>query len=148
MFYISLTTVLTTAFSYKHFFKKCEQVNDLLCLMAEFKVERLRSIRESEREIDWWSCTLSTPKEVQQETVKPYPSCYQADGANRMDEVEWKQVPDRRGKRSASQPPSSLPRVPLKNRYEVLEPEGQVDNSQEEDLSVAPCLPDGLQLQS
>ncbi|KAJ7424306.1 hypothetical protein BTVI_07039 [Pitangus sulphuratus] len=57
---------------------RCEQVNDLLCLVAELKeeVERLRNIRE--REIDWWSPTLSPPKEVQQETVKPCPSCHQA----------------------------------------------------------------------
>jgi len=34
---------------------RCEQVNDLLSLLAELKeeVERLRSIRECEREIDW-----------------------------------------------------------------------------------------------
>ena len=35
----------------------CNQVKDLLSLVAELKeeVERLRSIREREREIDWWS---------------------------------------------------------------------------------------------
>jgi len=39
---------------------RCEQVNDLFSLVAELKeeVERLRSIRECEREIDWWSRTL------------------------------------------------------------------------------------------
>jgi len=39
---------------------RCEQVNDLLSLAAELKeeVERLRSIRECEREIDWWGSTL------------------------------------------------------------------------------------------
>lgn len=33
---------------------RCEQVNDLLSLVAELReeVERLKSIRESER--DWW----------------------------------------------------------------------------------------------
>jgi len=38
----------------------CDQVNDLLSLVAELKeeVERLRSIRECEREIDWWSRSL------------------------------------------------------------------------------------------
>lgn len=36
---------------------KCEQVNDLLSLMADLKeeVERLTSIRECEKEVDWWS---------------------------------------------------------------------------------------------
>ena len=34
----------------------CEQVNDLLSVVAELKdeVERLRNIRECEREIKWW----------------------------------------------------------------------------------------------
>ncbi|KAJ7427270.1 RNA-directed DNA polymerase from mobile element jockey-like protein [Willisornis vidua] len=56
------------------------------------EVERLRSIRESKREIDWWSHTLSTPKEAQQEVVKPNPSCHQADRTDHMDGEEWKQV--------------------------------------------------------
>ncbi|KAJ7406635.1 hypothetical protein BTVI_64993 [Pitangus sulphuratus] len=66
---------------------RCKQVNDLLYLVAELKeeVEKLRTIREREREIDCWSHTLSTPKEVQQETAKPCPSCHQADGANQVD---------------------------------------------------------------
>ncbi|GAB0204880.1 mitochondrial enolase superfamily member 1 [Grus japonensis] len=39
---------------------RCEQVGDLLSMVAELKeeVERLRSIRECEREIDWWTFTL------------------------------------------------------------------------------------------
>jgi len=39
---------------------QCDQVNDLLSLVAELKeeVERLRSIRGCEREIDRWSRTL------------------------------------------------------------------------------------------
>ncbi|KAJ7415501.1 hypothetical protein BTVI_38021 [Pitangus sulphuratus] len=71
---------------------------DLLCLVAELKEEeeRLRSVRESEREIDWCSCTLSTPKEVQLESEKPCPSRHQVDGANRVDGREWKQVPGQR----------------------------------------------------
>ena len=34
----------------------CDQLDDLLSLVAELKeeVERLRSIRECERELDWW----------------------------------------------------------------------------------------------
>jgi len=47
----------------------CDQVDDLLSLVAELKeeVERLRSIRECEREIDWWSCTLQSLRPRQQE---------------------------------------------------------------------------------
>jgi len=39
---------------------QCDQVNDLLSLVAELKekLRRLMSIRECEREIYWWSCTL------------------------------------------------------------------------------------------
>ena len=44
---------------------RCEQVDDLVCLMAELKeeVERLRDIRECEWEIDWWSDSLLGLKE-------------------------------------------------------------------------------------
>ena len=39
---------------------RCDQVKDLLSLVADLKeeVERLRSIRECESEISWWSRTL------------------------------------------------------------------------------------------
>ncbi|KAJ7400356.1 hypothetical protein BTVI_106267 [Pitangus sulphuratus] len=56
-----------------------------------------------------------TPKAIQQEMVKPCPSCHQADGANQLDGGEWKQVPNRRGKSIPSRPPSPT-MVPLKNR--------------------------------
>ncbi|KAJ7413966.1 hypothetical protein WISP_87324 [Willisornis vidua] len=131
---------------------QCEQVNNLLCLVAELKeeVERLRSISESERQIDWWSHTLSTPKEAQQEVVKPSPSCHQADRTDHMDGEEWKQVPGRRGKKTPSQTLSPA-KVPLKTRYMALDSQSLMEDSQEEDLStrssVTPSLPDGLQLQ-
>ena len=43
---------------------RCDQLNDLLSLVVDLKeeVERLRSIKECEREIDWWSQTLSAPR--------------------------------------------------------------------------------------
>jgi len=39
---------------------RCEQADDLLSMVAELKeeVERLRSIRECEQKIEWWSNTL------------------------------------------------------------------------------------------
>ena len=39
---------------------QCDQGGDLVSLVAELKeeAERLRSIRECEREIDWWSRTV------------------------------------------------------------------------------------------
>ncbi|KAJ7412505.1 hypothetical protein WISP_96256 [Willisornis vidua] len=120
---------------------RCEQVNDLLCLVAELKeeVQRLKCIRESEKEIDWRSQSLLTPKGVQQEVVKPCTSCHKADGADQVDGGEWKQVPDWRGKRTLSRTPSP-PWVPLKNRYEALDPESQAENSQED----LPGEPPGL----
>ena len=46
---------------------RCDQLDDLLSLVAELKeVERLRSIRECEREIDWWSNTLAPLKQQEQ----------------------------------------------------------------------------------
>ena len=60
---------------------QCDQVNDLLSLVAELKeeAERLRSIQECEREIHWWSCTLPSLRPRQQEVAprkgeKPLPS--------------------------------------------------------------------------
>ena len=43
---------------------RCNQPDDLLSLVVELKeeVERLRSIRECERELDWWSNTLAPLK--------------------------------------------------------------------------------------
>jgi len=50
---------------------RCEQVNDPLSLVAELKeeVERLRNIRECEREINWWSRTLPSLRQRQQEAA-------------------------------------------------------------------------------
>ena len=44
---------------------RCEQVDDLVSLVAELKeeVERLRAIGECEQEIDWWSNSLPSLKE-------------------------------------------------------------------------------------
>lgn len=68
----------------------CEQVNDLLCLVAGLKqeVERLRIVRGSKGEIDWWSYSLATLREAQQESEEPCPSYHQegdlADGGMEM----------------------------------------------------------------
>jgi len=51
-------------------------------------VERLKSIRECEREIDWWSRTLPSLRPRQQEAAPqeeedpPLPSCHQAERGN------------------------------------------------------------------
>jgi len=109
---------------------RCEQVNDLLSLVVELKeeVERLRSIRECEREIDWWSPHPALPeaeaaggcatKSKGPPTLLP-PS--RKRGPKRWG--EWKQVSAQGGKRIPSWPHSpSL--LPLSNRYGALECEG------------------------
>ena len=61
---------------------RCKQVDELLSLVVELReeVERLRTIRECEREIDWWSDALRersrdcTPQTV----VDPLPCCSRA----------------------------------------------------------------------
>ena len=78
---------------------RCEQVDDLLSLVAELKeeVERLRAIRECEREIDRWSNSLSGLKErhwgeTPQTGVDPLTCCCQAEGGDLGVEEEWRQV--------------------------------------------------------
>jgi len=98
--------------------------------VAELKeeVERLRSIRECEREIDWWSCTLPSLRQKQQEAAprkaeNPLPSCHRAERGYLRVGGEWKRVPARGGKRIPSWPPSPA-QLPLSNRYGALECEG------------------------
>jgi len=112
---------------------ECDQVNDLLSLVVELKeeVERLRSIRESESEIDWWSRTLPSLRPRQQEAAPqkvedPVPSCHRAEREDLRDGGEWKQVPARGGKRIPFWPPSPA-QLPLSNRYGALEWEGQAN---------------------
>ena len=52
---------------------RCDQVDDLLCMVAELweEVERLRSIREAEKEIDWWCHALSPPRQEQEQQQPP-----------------------------------------------------------------------------
>jgi len=46
---------------------RCDQLNDLLSLMVDLKeeVEKLRSLRECERETDWYCQTLPAPRSRQ-----------------------------------------------------------------------------------
>jgi len=62
---------------------QCDQLKGLLSLVAELKeeVERLSSIRECNREIDWWGRTLPSLRPRQQveapeEAEDPLPSCH------------------------------------------------------------------------
>lgn len=80
--------------------ESCEQVDDLVSLVAQLKVEveRLRAIRECEQEIDPWSNSLQGLKErhqgeTPQTVVEPLPCPCQAEGRDLGNEEEWKQVP-------------------------------------------------------
>ena len=87
----------------------CDQLDDLLSLVAELKedVESLRSIRECEREIGWWSSTLAPLKQKEQmeapkEAGDHSPSCYEAEGGDLRDGGGWKQVPAQEGRKITS----------------------------------------------
>jgi len=117
---------------------RCDQVNDLLSLVAELKeeVEILRIIRECEREIDWWSHALPSPRQAQRmdtprEADDPLPSRHQAEGEDLRDSGEWKPVPARGGRQIPSWPPSP-PQMLLCNRYEALKPEEQANDKADE----------------
>jgi len=87
-----LSLALIPADSRDNFCVRCDQMNDLLSLVAELKeeVERLRSIRECESKIDWWSCSLPSLRPRQQEAAprkaeNPLPSCHQAERGDLRD---------------------------------------------------------------
>ncbi|KAK4818853.1 hypothetical protein QYF61_020072 [Mycteria americana] len=67
---------------------RCDQVDDLLCMVAELQeeVEKLRSVREAEKEIDWW-CHALPPLRQEQEQQQQLPGkenlCSGACGAHR-----------------------------------------------------------------
>ena len=135
---------------------RCDQLNDLLSLVIDLKeeVERLRTIKDCEREIDWWCQYLSALRswhtaEALHGACQPLPPCKQVVEGNRLadsaavssrsfpppsgnlrEEEEWKQVPAQRGGHPPSRP-SSAPRVPLHNRFEALELEGGVSETVE-----------------
>ena len=97
---------------------RCDQLNDLLSLVIDLKeeVERLRTIKDCEREIDRWCQSLSASRswhtaEALHGACQPLPPCKQvvernqpADGAavsslsspppssNLREEEEWKQI--------------------------------------------------------
>jgi len=123
----------------------CDQLDCLLGLMAELRdeVDRLRSIRESEQEIDWWSHSLTSLKPKQGHP--PETGCDQRDPVSFPHEDvgrvlkgngEWKQVHNRGSKRTLSLPTTPL-QVPLHNRYEAL----AVEDQSVDDVGVDPPTP-------
>ena len=101
---------------------RCNQVNDLLSLVAELKglIERLRSIRDCESKIEGWSRALPSLRQRQQDATPQaaedtLPTCHQAEGGALRDRREGKWGPAQGGRRIASRPPSP-PQLPLSNR--------------------------------
>jgi len=83
---------------------------------------------QCESEIDWWSRSLPSLRQRQQEAApqkaeNPLPSCHRAERGALRDGGEWKRVPAQEGKRIPSRPPSPA-QLPLSNRYRPLECEG------------------------
>jgi len=100
-------------------------VDYLLCLVAELReeVDRLRSIREAEQEIDWWSRSLTTQQSTQEQPVKKawdqralVTSPHRAEGRDAKENSEWKQVHNW-GRRQIHPLPTTSPQVPLHNSY-------------------------------
>lgn len=100
---------------------RCEQVDDLLCMVAELQddIEMLWSIRGSEEEIDSWSHTLPPLRQVHQEEEKdsPLPFYHQASNNKKEDEERQKQVPAWGCRYPTSIPPPHTFLVHLQNRY-------------------------------
>uniref|UniRef100_A0A8B9DT06 Uncharacterized protein n=1 Tax=Anser cygnoides TaxID=8845 RepID=A0A8B9DT06_ANSCY len=114
---------------------RCAQVEELLSQVAELweEVSRLRSSRESEREIDWWRCTLPSLRQTHEPAIAQMspatqktkvPSSRQAVGVDLGQGGEWRQVPVWGGRRALSLP-TSPSHLPLYNRYEGLEHDSQ-----------------------
>lgn len=88
---------------------RCKQVDELLSLVVELKeeVERLKAIRECERETDWWSDPLACQREGCQPPEKwltPLP-CHS--WTDLTDEEGWKRVLAQH--HGAPPPPTCLP---------------------------------------
>ncbi|XP_031408827.1 transcription factor SOX-5-like [Meleagris gallopavo] len=128
-------------------------LDELVSLVVDLKeeVERLRTIKECEREIDWWCQSLSAPRswhttEAPHGARHPLPLCKQvgegnwkADSAalsllsspslsnSLRKEKQWKQIPAWRSGHPPSRP-SLAPQVPQCNEFEL---EGKVNEGVE-----------------
>jgi len=103
--------------------EKCDQTDELLCLVAELQdeVSRLKSIQEPEREIDQWSHTLLSMMHRSQLSMTtteagPGSALCQGNGSVTGNKKWWKKVTAQSGKRIFSLPF----KIPLQNRYEAL----------------------------
>jgi len=81
---------------------RCAQLDYLLGLVTDLRdeVDSLRNIRESEREIDWWSHALTSPKPEQGQP--PEKGCHQRDPVSSSHQDVGRDLKEaERGKKSA-----------------------------------------------
>ncbi|KAK4830603.1 hypothetical protein QYF61_012029 [Mycteria americana] len=125
---------------------RCDQVDDLLCMVAELReeVERLRSIREAEKEIDWWCHALPPLRQEQEQQQPPVRTHDQGDPLSPLP-TRLKAAAQRRrvnGGEStlvaAGEGPPCPPHTP---RYEALEVEGQSMEDGDNSLSTPEVSP-------
>ena len=116
---------------------RCEQVDELIQLVVELKeeVQRLRTIRECEWEIDWWSDSLACQRKGCQggTLTKVVDPQFCQSRTDLTDEEGWMRVPTQY---HGNPPclPTPLPHLPLSNRFHTLEIEGEVSGEVMEDL--------------
>ncbi|RMC01167.1 hypothetical protein DUI87_22258 [Hirundo rustica rustica] len=119
-----------------------KQVNNLsLVARLREKVESLRRIKESEREIDWWCSTLPSLRETHQDSEDSFASHSQGIEGHLVDEGEWKLVPAWGGSTKNSSRPPSPSQVPVQNRYEALDLERQTDDLDDLEVNYLPSEP-------
>ena len=123
---------------------RCDQVDELLCMVAELQeeVSRLRSIRESKKEIDQWSCALPSLMHASQLRVAtteagPGSILYQEKGSITRDREAWKKVTAQSCKRNSLLPSQ----LPLQNRYKSLGMVDKAHNETEEEEPVQAVSP-------
>ncbi|KFV04940.1 hypothetical protein N340_02425, partial [Tauraco erythrolophus] len=113
---------------------RCDQVDYLLITVAELReeVERLRSIKEPEKEKDrrCWALPDLKQKQKQEDPEKATQNIGQSDSSphtaedsNSKESHEWKEVCAWGNRQSPHSLPTSAPQVPLHKRYEALEVE-------------------------
>ncbi|KAK4817905.1 hypothetical protein QYF61_002388 [Mycteria americana] len=116
---------------------RCDQVDDLLCMVAELReeVERLRSIREAEKEIDCWCHALPTLRWEQEQQQPPVRTHDQGDPLSPPTGLK---AAVRRRRVNGGK---STLMVPLHNRYEDLEVADQSMEDGDNSLSTPEVSP-------
>lgn len=109
---------------------RCDKVGDLFSLVVELReeVERLRSIRDSEEEFDWWNHALASLRKEQPPENEPDTKRVLYPPLARLKAVDQKKGVNGGkpflGETSESPSCPSPSQVPLEHRCEALDVEG------------------------